>query len=66
MAEDEMKTLEKGIISARVDAAFKDAIKDDGELRGHTISEAVEIILKLGKPLYIKKYPQKYERVAQA
>lgn len=54
------------IISTRTDIEFKTALDEAAELRGHTRSEALEKIMKLGFPRYVKKFPQKYERVDSA
>jgi hypothetical protein len=54
------------IISTRTDLEFKAALDEAAELRGHTRSQALEEIMKLGFPRYMKKFPQKYERVDTA
>jgi hypothetical protein len=50
-------------ISGRVEREIKQTIQDEAPLRGHTVSEAMDIILKLGLQPYLKKHPKKYEPV---
>lgn len=50
-------------LSARVEEQIKEVLSQEGPLRGHTLSEAVDNALKLGTPLYLKRFPKKFERV---
>lgn len=61
---EQIEQKENPVISTRTDIEFKSALDEAAELRGHTRSEALEKILKLGFPRYVKKFPQKYERIA--
>lgn len=54
------------VISARTDARLKDQVDEEAQLRGHTTSQAVEEIIKLGLPKYLKRFPRKYEPVSDA
>lgn len=54
------------IVSTRTDLEFKAALDEAAELRGHTRSQALEHIIKLGFPKYLKRFPKKYERVDAA
>lgn len=60
---EQIEQKENPIISTRTDTGFKNALDEAAELRGHTRSEALEKIMKLGFPRYLKKFPQKFERV---
>lgn len=60
---EQIDTKENPIISTRTDMEFKTALDEAAELRGHTRSQALEQIIKLGFPRYKKQFPQKYERV---
>ena len=54
------------IISGRTTAEMKAQIEGEAPLRGHTLSQAVGEILKLGAPLYFKRFRKTYERVKKA
>lgn len=54
------------ILSFRVTKAEKDRIAEESALRGHTVSEAAEKMLRLGMPRYLKQIPKKFERVESA
>lgn len=60
---EQIEQKENPIISTRTDLEFKAALDEAAELRGHTRSQALEEILKLGFPRYQKKFPKKFERV---
>jgi hypothetical protein len=60
---EQVKQDENPIISTRSTLEFKTSLDEAAELRGHTRSQALDEILKLGFPRYIKKFPQKFERV---
>lgn len=59
-------TKETCIISTRTELEIQRQIDDEGKLRGHTRSQALEQIIKLGLPRYLRKFPKKYERVSDA
>lgn len=63
---EEQKPKENGIISTRTEPALKRQLDQEAELRGHTRSEALEYIIKLGLPRYLKTVPKKFERVDDA
>lgn len=54
------------IVSTRTDLEFKAALDEAAELRGHTRSQALEKIIKLGFPKYLKQFPQKFKHVDSA
>jgi hypothetical protein len=60
---EQIKQEDNPIISTRSTLEFKTRLDEAAELRGHTRSQALDEILKLGFPRYIKKFPKKYERV---
>lgn len=60
---DEQKSKNTVVISIRADEEFKNQIAQESELRGQTVSEAAERMLRLGLPLYLKRVPKKFERV---
>ena len=49
------------VIGAR--SEYRETIIEEGRLRGHTQSEALNEIIKLGLPRYIKKFRPKYAYV---
>lgn len=51
------------VISTRTEIEIQELIDEAGQLRGHTRSEALGAIIKLGLPLYLKKFRKKYQRV---
>lgn len=51
------------IISTRSTIEFMDELDNEASLRGHTRSEALGEILRLGFPRYLKKFPKKFERI---
>lgn len=65
MSEEE-KPSESPIISTRATLALKRHITDEARLRGHTRSQALEQIIKLGLPRYLKTVPKKYEAIDSA
>lgn len=66
MSEQQIEQDKNPIISTRTDIQFKTALDEAAELRGHTRSQALEQIIKLGFPRYKKQFPQKFERVEAA
>jgi hypothetical protein len=65
MAE-ETKTKETAIISTRTEIEVQRQIDEEGQLRGHTRSQALEQIIKLGFPRYLKRFPKKFEKIGNA
>lgn len=63
---DEQKPKETTVISTRTELLIQQQIDEEGQLRGHTRSQALEQIIKLGLPRYLKRFPKKYERVTDA
>ncbi len=64
MKDEPKKDGNEKVISARLsDPALKRAVANEAELRGHTTSQAVEEIIKLGLPKYLKRFPRKFEPV---
>lgn len=57
---------ERGVISARADLDLKRTLEREAPLRGHTTSQAAELMLKLALPLYLKRFPKQFERVGRA
>lgn len=45
-------------ITGRTDEEIKKAIEDEAPLRGHTASVAIDHILKIGLPIYLKEFPR--------
>lgn len=63
MNEDTKNNNEK-VISARLsDPQLKKTVADEARLREHTTSQAVEEIIKLGLPKYLKRFPPKLQPV---
>lgn len=65
MSED-TNTKETVIISTRTDVDLQREIDHEAKLRDHTRSQALEQIIKLGLPRYLKRFPKKFERVDSA
>jgi hypothetical protein len=65
MSED-TNTKETVIISTRADAELQQEIDREAKLRDHTRSQALEQIIRLGLPRYLKRFPKKFERVNDA
>jgi hypothetical protein len=63
---DDIKSKEAPVISTRTSIEVQQQIDEEGQLRGHTRSQALEQIIKLGLPRYLKKFRKKYERVENA
>ena len=63
---DEQKSKASTVISIRAEEQLKERITEEAVLRGHTMSEAAEQILRLGLPLYIKRVPKQFERIEGA
>lgn len=57
---------ERVVITARADAELKGTFEQEAPLRGHTASQAYEIALKLGLPLYLKRHQKRFEPVKKA
>ncbi len=53
-------------LSFHIKRQFKAALDEAAKLRGHTVSEAAERMLRLGMPIYLKRVPKKFERVEAA
>lgn len=53
----------KVTICGRTEEETKEKIQQEAPLRGHTPSEAVDHILKLGMPLYLKQFPKVFRRI---
>lgn len=53
----------KTTICGRTEQETKEQIAAECALRGHSLSEAVDIILTLGLPSYLKKFQAKYQAV---
>lgn len=51
------------VISTRTELEMQKSIDEAGQLRGHTRSQALEQIIKLGLPRYLRRFPKKYERI---
>ena len=62
----ENKTTGTAIISTRTKLAVQKQIDDEARLRGHTRSQALDHIIRLGMPRYLKTVPRKYERIEDA
>jgi hypothetical protein len=54
---------ERTVISTRADLELKRTFEREAELRKHTTSQALELALKFGLPLYLKRYPKQFEPV---
>jgi hypothetical protein len=65
MSED-TNTKETVIISTRTNLQLQEEIDHEAKLRDHTRSQALEQIIKLGLPRYLKRFPKKFERVDNA
>lgn len=63
---EEQKPKETAVISTRTELAVQHRIDEECQLRGHTRSQALEHIIRLGLPHYLKRFPKKYERVDAA
>lgn len=63
---EEQKAEETAVISTRTKLTVQRQLDEEAELRGHTRSQALEQIIKLGLPRYLKAVPRKYERVNDA
>lgn len=63
---EEQKTEETAVISTRTKLVIQKQLDDEAKLRGHTRSQALEQIIKLGLPRYLKTVPRKYERIDDA
>jgi hypothetical protein len=57
---------ERDVISTRADVDLKRTFEREAPLRGHTASQAFEIALKFGLPLYLKRFPKQFEPVKKA
>ena len=49
-------------LSARVEKDIKTTLEREGPLRRHTLSEAVDHVLQLGMPLYLKQFPRVFKQ----
>lgn len=56
----------KVTICGRTDEEMKEKISRECVLREHTLSEAVDHILNLGLPLYLKEHPVSLKRIKKA
>jgi predicted peroxiredoxin len=56
----------KVTICGRTDEDVKDEIGKECLLREHTLSEAIDHILKLGLPLYLEHFPAVLKRVKKS
>lgn len=63
---EEQKPKGTAIISARTEVQTRERIDEESQLRGHTRSQALEQIIKLGLPHYLRRFPKKYERIDNA
>ena len=63
---DEQKTIASSVISIRTEGQLKERISEEAALRGQTVSEAAEQMLRLGLPLYLKRVPKQFERIEGA
>lgn len=69
MSQDKKKQRsnpERAVLSGRTDLELKEQLEREAPLRGHTVSQAVEHAIKLGLPLYLKRFPKQYEAVSRA
>lgn len=60
------ETTKSIVISTRTGVETQRLIDEAGELRGHTRSEALAAIIKLGLPLYLKTFRKKYQRIKKS
>lgn len=65
MSED-TNSKETVIISTRTGLELQQEIDREAKLRDHTRSQALEQIIKLGLPRYLKRFPKKFERLDSA
>jgi hypothetical protein len=56
----------KQVVSTRVTAEVRDLVDRECKLRDHTRSEALEQIINLGLPRYLKTVPVKWQEVNSA
>ena len=63
---DEVNNSKQVVISTRTDADTQKQIDNEARLREHTRSQALEHIIKLGLPRYLKRFPKKLERIDSA
>jgi hypothetical protein len=63
---DAPKAKETAVISTRTEPETRQRIDEESQLRGHTRSQALEQIIKLGLPHYLRRFPKKYERIDSA
>jgi len=63
---EETKTETAPIISTRTTMEIRQRIDEECQLRGHTRSQALEQIIKLGLPRYLKQVPRKFDRIDNA
>jgi hypothetical protein len=56
----------KETICGRTEAETKDTLARESELRGHTLSEAVDHVLRLGLPIYLKEFAPQFRRVKKS
>lgn len=52
-------------ITGRTDAEIKKRIEDEAPLRGHSASVAIDHILKIGLPIYLKEFPRTLKPVGK-
>jgi hypothetical protein len=62
--QEQSKIKETAVISTRTNPELKTTVDTEARLRGHTTSEAVEKMIKLGLPKYLKRFPRKFEPVS--
>lgn len=58
---EETKLKENRVLSTRTTPELKEQVELEAGLRGHTVSEALHQIIKLGLPKYLKRVPKKYQ-----
>lgn len=56
---------ERRVVSTRIERRLCEMLREEAVLRGHTFAEALEKIISLGVPLYLKKYQRKYRRIEE-
>jgi hypothetical protein len=54
----------KETISARTESENKEKLRRESQLRGHSLSEAVDFALTLGIPEYLRQFPVKFRPVS--
>ena len=57
---------ERRVVSTRIEQRLRAMLHEEATLRGHTLAEALAKIIDIGLPIYLKRYPKRYQPIEES